>query len=91
MNNSRSKSILKPILFHGRQALRDVSNKRSRYIYFNLPGTKTFDPFALVRLTDHGARRLQRIATSIKKSSRRASPRRTRVNTGAPLPVPGGP
>ncbi|MDA8376560.1 MAG: hypothetical protein M0Z50_05815 [Planctomycetia bacterium] len=73
--------ILKPVSFHGQAAFRDTANKRHRSnLYFNFLGTNTFDPFALVRLTDRGARRLQRITTSIKKSSQR-SPRRTRQAT----------
>ena len=50
---------------------------RNHIKFLNFPGTQIPDPFSCVKSTDFSARRLQRLSTSIKKSSCRSAPRRT--------------
>ncbi|OCB03422.1 hypothetical protein BBC27_08120 [Acidithiobacillus ferrivorans] len=58
-----------------------MNRNRNHIKFLNFPGTQIPDPFSCVRATDGSARRLQRITTSVKKSSSRAAPRRTRQAT----------
>lgn len=76
-------TTFKPVRFFGRQGFVSIGRHSQKNIVLTFPGTNIPDPFSCVKATDRSARRLQRAATIVKRTTRKATPRRTRQRGAA--------